>query len=144
MLVNMKQMLESARAGGYGVGFFNAVNLEMARAVIETAEEISFSYDELMALTFRLVLPGDLYQPSVAGIYASVEDDPEKLNKVLADYEASLEKTRPEEIYKWSITDHVMKSWSLDAPDIKDMIDEALSSTDNLLAGGQYFPRQML
>ena len=38
MLVNMKQMLESARAGGYGVGFFNAVNLEMARAVIETAE----------------------------------------------------------------------------------------------------------
>lgn len=70
--------------------------------------------------------------------------DIEKLNKVLADYEASLEKTRPEEIYKWSITDHVMKSWSLDAPDIKDMIDEALSSTDNLLAGGQYFPRQML
>ena len=41
MLVNMKQMLESARAGGYGVGFFNAVNLEMARAVIETAEEMN-------------------------------------------------------------------------------------------------------
>lgn len=40
MLVNMKAMLESARAGKYGVGFFNAVNVEMARAVIETAEEL--------------------------------------------------------------------------------------------------------
>ena len=40
MLVNMKTMLEEARAGGYGVGFFNAVNLEMARAILETAEEL--------------------------------------------------------------------------------------------------------
>ena len=55
----------------------------MSGQVIETAEEISFSYDELLALTFRLVLPGDLYQPNAAGIYASVEDDPEKLGKVL-------------------------------------------------------------
>ena len=38
MLVNMKEMLEAAKAGRYGVGFFNAVNEEMARAVIETAE----------------------------------------------------------------------------------------------------------
>ncbi len=41
MLVNMKAMLEGARAGGYGVGFFNAVNVEMARAVIGTAEELN-------------------------------------------------------------------------------------------------------
>ena len=40
MLVNMKEMLEKARAGKYAVGFFNAVNIEMARAVIETAEEM--------------------------------------------------------------------------------------------------------
>ena len=40
MLVNMKQMLQSARSGGYGVGFFNAVNVEMARAIIETAEAL--------------------------------------------------------------------------------------------------------
>ena len=38
MLVNMREMLQSARSSGYGVGFFNAVNVEMARAVIETAE----------------------------------------------------------------------------------------------------------
>ena len=40
MLVNMKEMLDAAWAGRYGVGFFNAVNGEMARAVIETAEEL--------------------------------------------------------------------------------------------------------
>ena len=41
MLVNMKEMLENAKAGRYAVGFFNAVNVEMARAVIETAEEVN-------------------------------------------------------------------------------------------------------
>ncbi len=40
MLVNMKEMLEDAKSGHYAVGFFNAVNVEMARAVIETAEEM--------------------------------------------------------------------------------------------------------
>ncbi|MBR1822086.1 MAG: class II fructose-bisphosphate aldolase [Clostridia bacterium] len=40
MLVNMRKMLEGAKAGGYGVGFFNAVNVEMARSIIETAEAL--------------------------------------------------------------------------------------------------------
>lgn len=40
MLVNMNDILLPAKKGGYGVGFFNAVNVEMARAVIETAEEL--------------------------------------------------------------------------------------------------------
>ena len=40
MLVNMKEMLARAQEGRYGIGFFNAVNVEMARAVIETAEEL--------------------------------------------------------------------------------------------------------
>ncbi len=40
MLINMTDMLRRARKDGYGVGFFNAVNVEMARAVIETAEEL--------------------------------------------------------------------------------------------------------
>ena len=38
MLVNMNSVLYPAQKNGYGVGFFNAVNVEMARAVIETAE----------------------------------------------------------------------------------------------------------
>ena len=41
MLVNMREMLEKARKGGYAVGFFDTINEEMARAVIETAEEMN-------------------------------------------------------------------------------------------------------
>lgn len=41
MLVNMNEILKKAKSGKYGVGFFNAVNVEMARAVIETAEELN-------------------------------------------------------------------------------------------------------
>ncbi len=40
MLVTMNEILLPAKQGGYGVGFFNAVNVEMARAVIEAAEEL--------------------------------------------------------------------------------------------------------
>ncbi len=40
MLVTMNDVLAPAKENGYGVGFFNAINVEMARAVIETAEEL--------------------------------------------------------------------------------------------------------
>ena len=40
MLVNMTEILRKAKDGRYGVGFFNAVNVEMARAVIGAAEEL--------------------------------------------------------------------------------------------------------
>lgn len=40
MLVNLNDVLLPARKGRYGVGLFNAVNVEMARAIIETAEEL--------------------------------------------------------------------------------------------------------
>ena len=40
MLVTMNDVLLPAKEGHYCVGFFNAVNVEMARAVIETAEEL--------------------------------------------------------------------------------------------------------
>lgn len=40
MLVNLQSILQDAKNNKYGVGLFNAVNEEMARAVIETAEEL--------------------------------------------------------------------------------------------------------
>ncbi len=40
MLVNMNEILLPAKEKKYGVGFFNAVNVEMAKAIIETAEEL--------------------------------------------------------------------------------------------------------
>ena len=39
MLVNLNEILMPAREKKYGVGLFNTVNMELARAVIETAEE---------------------------------------------------------------------------------------------------------
>ena len=40
-LYSMKEILADAQKRGYGVGYFNAVNLEMVRAYIEAAEEDS-------------------------------------------------------------------------------------------------------
>lgn len=40
MLVTMNDLLLPARERGYGVGYFNTLDVEMARAVIETAEEL--------------------------------------------------------------------------------------------------------
>lgn len=54
MLVNMKDMLNKARDEHYGVAFFNAVNIEMARAVIETAEELG---EPVIVGTAEVLLP---------------------------------------------------------------------------------------
>lgn len=54
MLVNMNDLLIKAKAEGYGVGFFNAVNVEMARAVLETAEELR---SPVMVGTAEVLLP---------------------------------------------------------------------------------------
>ena len=54
MLVNMNDVLLPAREGKYGVGFFNAVNVEMARAIIETAEEMKAP---VMVGTAEILLP---------------------------------------------------------------------------------------
>ena len=54
MLVNMNDILFPAKEGKYGVGFFNAVNVEMARAIIETAEELKAP---VMIGTAEVLLP---------------------------------------------------------------------------------------
>ncbi|MGN1142250.1 MAG: ketose-bisphosphate aldolase [Oliverpabstia sp.] len=54
MLVTMNDVLLAAKKGGYGVGFFNAVDVEMARAVIETAEELKAP---VMIGTAEVLLP---------------------------------------------------------------------------------------
>lgn len=50
----MNDILIPAKEGGYGVGFFNAVNVEMARAIIETAEELRAP---VMVGTAEILLP---------------------------------------------------------------------------------------
>ena len=54
MLVMMNDILLPAKEGKYGVGFFNAVNVEMARAIIETAEELNAP---VMVGTAEVLLP---------------------------------------------------------------------------------------
>ena len=54
MLVTMNDLLIPAKQKGYGVGFFNAVNVEMARAVIEAAEEL---HAPVMVGTAEILLP---------------------------------------------------------------------------------------
>ena len=54
MLVSMNDVLLPAKAGRYGVGYFNAVNIEMARAIIETAEELNAP---VMVGTAEVLLP---------------------------------------------------------------------------------------
>lgn len=54
MLVTMNDILLPAKKGRYGVGFFNAVNVEMARAVIEAAEEL---HAPVMIGTAEILLP---------------------------------------------------------------------------------------
>ena len=54
MLVNMNDLLLPAKKGRYGIGFFNAVNVEMARAVIEAAEEL---HAPVMIGTAEILLP---------------------------------------------------------------------------------------
>lgn len=50
----MNEILQPAKKGKYGVGFFNAVNVEMARAIIETAEELRAP---VMVGTAEVLLP---------------------------------------------------------------------------------------
>lgn len=50
----MNDILHPAKEGKYGVGFFNAVNVEMARAIIETAEELN---SPVMLGTAEILLP---------------------------------------------------------------------------------------
>lgn len=50
----MKELLVPANKERYGIGFFNAVNVEMARAIIETAEELQ---SPVMIGTAEALLP---------------------------------------------------------------------------------------
>ena len=46
-------------------------------------ETISYSYDDLLNLTFTLVLPGNLYQEQVDGIYADISGDEAAMSQAL-------------------------------------------------------------
>ena len=66
MLVNMNEVLLPAREGGYAVGLFNAVNLELARGILAAAQrtgspvimgtaEVLFPYGPLEEVSYYLI-----------------------------------------------------------------------------------------
>ncbi len=66
MLVNLNKVLKPARQGGYAVGLFNAVNLELARGILAAAEknrspvimgtaEVLFPYGPLEEVSYYLI-----------------------------------------------------------------------------------------
>jgi len=66
MLVNLNKVLLPAKKGKYAIGLFNAVNLELARGIIQAAEqtgspvimgtaEVLFTYGPLEELSYYLI-----------------------------------------------------------------------------------------
>lgn len=76
MLVDVKTILEKARAGKYAVGAFNTINLETTRAIIEVAKELSapvivqvtektFDYAGGRAIFYLIKNIAEFYAPDV-------------------------------------------------------------------------------
>ena len=57
----------------------------MSGKAADVAEDISYTYDELMDMSFKLVLPGNMYQAGLTGVYSYIGEDADKLSAVLAD-----------------------------------------------------------
>ena len=66
MLVNLNKVLLPAKKGKYAIGLFNSVNLELARGIIQAAEqtgspvimgtaEVLFPYGPLEELSYYLI-----------------------------------------------------------------------------------------
>lgn len=69
-------------------------------------------------------------------------------NKIIYDYikqyKERFEEISLKEIYKWKAVKHFQKHWDIEADDFPAMLTESLSKTKNLLASGNYLPRQMV
>ena len=67
------------------------------------------------------------------------------LQTALDDYKRDfVDKTWPEEKYKWQAVKHFQDNWELDAEDFPAMLKRSLEKTGNLLASAGSFPRFMI
>ena len=65
-------------------------------------------------------------------------------SSVLTAYKEYFPKYFSDEQYKWEAVQQFQKSWNLDAPNFKEMLEEALSKTYNLLASGYFYAKAMI
>ena len=68
----------------------------------------------------------------------------ELLRSYISEYEKEFTRISDQEIYKWRAVKQFQDNWDLDANDFSEMLVLALSKTDNLMAAGNYFPREMI
>jgi hypothetical protein len=68
--------------------------------------------------------------------------------EIIEDYISQYKERFPEinqmEIYKWKAVKHFQQHWDIEADDFAEMLTSSLSKTGNLLASGNYLPREMI
>lgn len=68
----------------------------------------------------------------------------ELLRNYISEYEKEFARISEQEIYKWRAVKQFHDNWNPDADNYSEMLKLALSETDNLMAAGNYFPREMI
>ena len=63
---------------------------------------------------------------------------------VIAAYKKYFPNHFHDEKYKWEAVQHFQKHWDIHADNFKDMLEESLSKTYNLLASGYFYAKAML
>ena len=66
------------------------------------------------------------------------------LRRYISEYEKEFVNIHDKEIYKWRAVKQFQDAWNPGADDFSEMLALALSKTDNLMAAGNYFPREMI
>ncbi len=68
----------------------------------------------------------------------------ELLRNYISEYEKEFARISDQEIYKWRAVKQFQDTWDPDADDFSEMLKLALSETKNLMAAGNYWPREMI
>lgn len=66
------------------------------------------------------------------------------IDVLLDEYATSFAQYRDEELYKWEAIGHFQQNWKPEEDDFAAMLERALSKSENLLTGYQYYPKGML
>lgn len=67
-----------------------------------------------------------------------------KVKEIIESYKKHFAAINKEEIYKWRAVKHFQDNWDLNSGSFPEMLEHSLAYANNLLASGQYFPKQMI
>jgi hypothetical protein len=70
--------------------------------------------------------------------------NPQKVREIIQLYKEHFPRVHREEIYKWRIVKRFQDRWNVEAVDFYPMLEDALHTSQNLLASGNYFASRML